>query len=109
MYLYYAILNSNRDLYSAVEGRAYVLMGRYEEAIPPLKMNLARYSNLIPSHLFLIACYVELGRNEEARAEAAEVMRINPQFSLAVQKQTAAMEQPFRDRIYADIAKAGLK
>jgi hypothetical protein len=56
----------------------------------------------------LIACYVELGRNEEARAEAADVMRINPQFSLAVQKQTAAMEQPFRDRIYADIAKAGL-
>jgi hypothetical protein len=36
-------------------------------------------------------------------------MRINPQFSLAVQKQTSAMEQPFRDRIYADIAKAGLK
>jgi adenylate cyclase len=100
---------SNRDFYSGIEGRAYVLMGRYEEAIPLLKTNLARYSNLIPSHLFLIACYVELGRNEEARAEAAEVMRINPQFSLAVQKQTAAMEQPFRDRIYADIAKAGLK
>ncbi len=100
---------SNRDFYSGVEGRAYVLMGRYEEAIPPLKMNLARYSNNIAIHLMLIACYVELGRNEEARAEAAEVMRINPQFSLAVQKQTAAMEQPFHDRIYADIAKAGLK
>ena len=48
-------------------------------------------------------------RNEEARAEAAEVMRINPQFSLAVQKQMASMRQPFRDRIYGDIAKAGLK
>jgi hypothetical protein len=33
----------------------------------------------------------------------------DPQFSLAVQKQTSVMEQPFRDRIYADIAKAGLK
>jgi hypothetical protein len=72
-------------------------------------MYLARYSNFIPAHLNLIACYVELGRNEEARAEAAEVMRINPQFSLTVQKEMAAMEQPFRDRIYADIAKAGLK
>ena len=56
----------------------------------------------------LIACYVELG-NEEARAEPAEAMRINPQFSLAAQKQTSVIEQPFRDRIYAEIAKAGLK
>jgi TolB-like protein/Tfp pilus assembly protein PilF len=100
---------SNRDFYSGIEGRAYVLMGRYEEAIPPLKAVLARHSNIIPAHLMLIACYVELGRNEEARAEAAEVMRINPQFSLAVQKQTSVIEQPFRDRIYTDIAKAGLK
>jgi tetratricopeptide (TPR) repeat protein len=97
------------DLYALMEGRTYLLMGRYEEAIPVLKRFLARYSNLIPAHLFLIACYVELGRNEEARAEAAEVMRINPQFSLAVQKQMASMRQPFRDRIYGDIAKAGLK
>ncbi len=100
---------SNRDFYSGIEGRAYVLMGKYEEAIPPLKMVLVRYSNIIPPHLMLIACYVELGRNEEARAEAADVMRINPQFSLAVQKQTSVIEQPLRDRIYADIAKAGLK
>ncbi len=100
---------SNRDRYSVVEGRAYLLMGKYEEAIPPLKTYVTRYSNPIPAHLFLIACYIELGRNKEARAEAGEVMRINPQFSLAVQKQTSAMEQPSRDRIYADIAKAGLK
>jgi tetratricopeptide (TPR) repeat protein len=32
---------SNRDFYSGIEGRAYVLMGKYEEAIPPLKMALA--------------------------------------------------------------------
>ncbi len=31
---------SNRDFYSGIEGRAYVLMGKYEEAIPPLKMVL---------------------------------------------------------------------
>jgi len=57
----------------------------------------------------LIACYVELGRNEEARAEAAELMRINPQFSLAVAKQMSALKEPLRDRLYADMAKAGLK
>jgi hypothetical protein len=57
----------------------------------------------------LIVCYVELGRNGDARAEAAEVMRINPQFSLEVQKQMSTFKKPLRDRFYADISKAGLK
>jgi len=35
------------------------------------------------SHLSLIQAYVELGREEDARAEAAEVMRMSPQFTLA--------------------------
>jgi adenylate cyclase len=61
---------SNRDFYAFFEGQAYMVMGRYAQAIPPLKMNLARYSNLAGNHLDLIACYVEVGRNEEARAEA---------------------------------------
>jgi adenylate cyclase len=98
-----------RDVYAFVEGRAYVLMGRYEEAIPPLKTYLTHHSNIIPGHLMLIVCYVELGRNGEARAEATEVMRSNPQFSLAVQKQMAPMKQAFRDRFFGDMAKAGLK
>jgi adenylate cyclase len=99
----------NRDSYSFFEGQAYTAMGRYEEAIPPLKTYLTRHSNLVPAHLFLIACYVELGRNKEARAEAAEVMRLNPQFSLAAQKQMSMWKEPLRDRIFADYAKAGLK
>ncbi len=98
-----------RWLYAFPEGVAYTLMGRYDEAVPVLKMNLARRFNLIPSHLTLIVCYVELGRNEEARAEAAAVMQINPEFSLAAQKQSALLKEPLRDRFYADLAKAGLK
>jgi len=94
---------------SLIEGRSYLLLGRYEEAMPPLKTHLARYSNDVAARLYLIACYVELGRNEEARAEATEVMRINPQFSLAAEKQIAAMKEPLRDRFFADMAKAGLK
>jgi adenylate cyclase len=99
----------NRDFYSFYEGMAYMVMGSYEDAIPPLKRFLTRYSNLAGVHLDLIACYVELGRNEEARAEVAEIMRINPQFSLAVQKKISSFKEPLRDRLYADMAKAGLK
>ena len=98
-----------RDLYSLYEGQAYMVMGSYDKAIPPMKRFLTRYSQIVGAHLYLIACYVELGRNEEARAEAAEVMRINPQFSLAVQKQNSSLIAPLRERLYADIGKAGLK
>jgi TolB-like protein/Flp pilus assembly protein TadD len=99
-----------RDVYVGIEGVAYTFLGRYEEAIPDLKRALALYSNAIPYHLYLIACYVELSRNEEARAEAAEVMRINPKFSLAVQKQMSPIKEPLlHDRLYADVSKAGLK
>jgi len=100
---------SNRDYYSLFEGSAYVAMGNYEQAIPPVKRFLARRSNIVAVRLILIACYVELGRNEEARAETAEVMRINPQFSLAVRKQRSMFKEPLRERLYADMAKAGLK
>jgi adenylate cyclase len=98
----------HRDLYSLIEGVAYTLMGRYHEAVPPLQRYLARHSNFTAAHLYLVACYAELGRNEEARAEAAEVMRTNQQFSLASLKQHSPVkERP--DRLYADMAKAGLK
>jgi tetratricopeptide (TPR) repeat protein len=98
----------HRDVYSLIEGVAYTLMGRYDKAVPALQRYLARHSNVIPGHLYLIACYVELGRNEEARAEAAEVMRANPQYSLAFLKQHSPVkERP--DRLYGDMAKAGLK
>jgi adenylate cyclase len=99
----------SRDRLSANEGTAYLVMGRYEDAITSFRKYLARYSNQIPTHLLLIACYVELGRNEEARADAEEVMRINPQFSLAMQKQRSLFKAPLRDHLYGDMAKAGLK
>jgi tetratricopeptide (TPR) repeat protein len=33
-------------------------------------------------HAALAGVYIEMGREEEARAAAAEVLRINPKFSL---------------------------
>jgi adenylate cyclase len=99
----------SRGLYSFYEGQAYIVMGRYAEAIPPLKTFLTRYSDIIGARLMLVACNVELGRNEEARAEAAEVMRMSPQFSLDVAKKTSSFKEPLRDRLYTDMAKAGLK
>jgi adenylate cyclase len=99
----------NRARYLLFEGFAYAFMGRYGDAIPRLKEHLTRSPNSIGARTVLIACYIELGRTAEARAEAAEVMRINPGFSLEMQRKNSVMKEPMRDRLYGDMAKAGLK
>ncbi|HEV8717040.1 MAG TPA: tetratricopeptide repeat protein [Candidatus Binatia bacterium] len=91
-------------------GTAYYLAGRPEEAIAPLKQYLTRYPNILGAHLTLAAVYSELGKEAEARAEAAEVLRINPQFSLEVHKQREPIKDPaMLERQLAALRKAGLK
>jgi adenylate cyclase len=68
--------------YLSVLGQAHYLMGRYEEAIIALKKVLALNPNYIDAHLGLAASYGESGREAEAQAEAAEVQRVSPNFSL---------------------------
>src|SRR6266852_4297664 len=99
----------NRDLYLFFEGESYTQMGRYEEAIPILKRHLARYPNNVGARSTLVGNYTELGREDEARAEAAEVMRISPLFSLDAWVQIPFKDPAWRKRYYADLRKAGLK
>jgi hypothetical protein len=51
-----------------------------------------------------------MGREKEARAEAAEVLRINPKFSVDYYaKALPFKDQSVNDRIVAALRKAGLK
>ncbi|MBI3756737.1 MAG: tetratricopeptide repeat protein, partial [Deltaproteobacteria bacterium] len=98
------------DLPLSSIGAAYDLAGRSEEAIAPLKQFLSHYSNILGAHLTLAAVYSELGRKAEARAEAAEVLRLNPKFSLEVHKERAPIKDPaLLERHIAALRKAGLK
>ncbi len=91
-------------------GAAYLLAGRSEEAIAPLKQYLTHYPNILGVHLTLAAAYSELGREVEAQVEAAEVLRLNPNFSLEVHKQRAPIKDPAAlERHIAALRKAGLK
>ncbi len=100
----------NRDFYLFHEGWAYTQMGRYAEAIPVLKRHLARYPNYVGDHLLLVVDYTELGREDEARAEAAEVLRISPDYSVDRWMQHSPQkDQAFLKRLIADLRKAGLK
>jgi len=98
------------DLHLDSVGAAYYLAGRHEEAIAPLKQYLSRYPNVLGPHLDLAAVYSELGREAEARAEAAEVLRINPKFSLEIHKERVPIKDPATlERQLAALRKAGLK
>ncbi|HEV8712141.1 MAG TPA: tetratricopeptide repeat protein, partial [Candidatus Binatia bacterium] len=91
-------------------GAAYSLTGQPEEAIVPLKQYLSRYPNFLGAHLILAAVYSELGRAAEARAEAAEVLRLNPNFSLEVHRQREPLKDPaLLERHLAALRKAELK
>jgi adenylate cyclase len=91
-------------------GTAYSLAGKLKEAIAPLKQYLMHYPEIIGAHLTLAAVYSELGQAAEARAEAAEVLRLNPNFSLEVHKQRVPIKDPaVLERHLAALRKAGLK
>ncbi len=91
-------------------GAAYYLAGRPEEAIAPLKQYLTRYPNTLGAHLTLAAVYSELGQTVEAQKEVAEVLRLNPKFSLEVHKQRMPIKDPaVLERHIAALRKVGLK
>jgi len=91
-------------------GAAYYLAGWPEEAIAPLKQHLTRYPNILGAHLTLAAVCSELGKDAEAQAEAAEVLRISPKLSLKVHKERVPIKDPaLVERHIAALRKAGFK
>jgi adenylate cyclase len=72
----------NADLYAIEIGWAYGLMGQYARGLPFLQRHAKRYPDNILVHTNLAITYAQLGRLAEARAEAAEIVRLNPQYSL---------------------------
>ena len=91
-------------------GHAYRTTGRYEEAVSEYKKALQRAPDNIFAHLGLAATYSMMGREQEARAEAAEVLRINPKFSVdSFAKILRNKDQSGVDKLVNALRKAGLK
>ena len=70
-------------------GNALRNAGRFEEAVSAYKKGIQRAPDNIIAHIGLGATYSLMGREKEARAEAEEVLRINPKFSLDYFAKTA--------------------
>jgi adenylate cyclase len=97
-------------VYFSQLGSALRLLGRYEDAIAAFKKALDREPMNLFAHLGLAASYVSLGRQEEAHAEAAEVLKLDPEFSLENFAETTPLKNKTDvDRLVGALRKAGLK
>jgi adenylate cyclase len=89
---------------------AQLLAGHYEDAIETARRASARVSNRAVPHVQLTAAYTALGRMEEARGEVAEVLRVDPKFTVSAWK---GQNADYKDRAAVDklaslLLKAGL-
>jgi len=84
---------------------------RFEEAVSAYKKAIQLAPNDISAHIGLAATYSMMGREKEARVEAAEVLRINPRFSLDNFAKILIIwkDQLRKDEFINALRKAGLK
>jgi tetratricopeptide (TPR) repeat protein len=91
-------------------GHALRYVGRFEEAILAYKKALQREPNNFFAHLNLAATYNMMGLEKEAQAEASEVLRLNPKFSLDyLAKVSGYKDRTEIEKIITALRKAGLK
>jgi tetratricopeptide (TPR) repeat protein len=93
-----------RGVYLWFQCLAYSQLGHWQEAVSIVK-RLPPPTSPWP-HVWLAVDYVELGRDDAAKAEIAEVLKLEPQFSLKLGLAAFPTEQT---RAGADLRKAGLK
>jgi adenylate cyclase len=93
---------------------SYFLAGRYQEALAAGELLLARADkgefSPIMAHWALAEVYVGLGQEDKARAHAEEVLKINPNYSLAdLRKRNLYRDPSHLERHIDALRKAGLK
>ena len=85
---------------------SYGLDGQFEKAIQWCEKAVKQNPDDLIARLMLTAVYSMAGRDEKARAEAIEVLRINPKYSLAKAEKRAKFK--YKDKMIAALRKAGL-
>jgi adenylate cyclase len=102
-----------REWYLGILAQCYRVAGHHEEAVTTYREFLDRSreagGNTLLAHLGLASAYVRLGREDEARAHAAEVLRMDPDFSLEWVRQATFFKDPalLQEELNA-LRKAGL-
>jgi tetratricopeptide (TPR) repeat protein len=90
--------------------KSYAYTGQYDEAITWGKKAVRQKPDSFLAHIVLTEIYSLAGRDEEARVQAAEVLRVNPKFSLEkLEKRLKHKNQEDKERYIGALRKAGLK
>ena len=98
-----------RDTWLGFMANACYMLKRYQEAVPLLREYGSRAPNVQIIHIWLAATYAQLGQIAEAKAEAEELLRMNPRFTIATWKVTAVYKNPQDTEHLLDVLrKAGL-
>jgi len=92
-------------------GLSYLMMGQYDEAIAGFRKAINFWPEYLAAHIGLAAAYSLAGRMEEAGAQAEEVFRINPEFSLddIANNGYYTFQRVDKERFINALRKAGLK
>jgi adenylate cyclase len=90
--------------------RAYRMMGKYENALAECQKALSRSPDNIMAHAETAATYSLSGRDEEARTAAAEVLRLQPTFTVErYVKGLPFKNQSENERLANALRESGLK
>jgi len=84
-------------------------MGQYDEAIAQLMKAIEQEPNDFLTYLVLTKVYSYAGRQEEARAAAEEVLKLNPKFRIEQLPQGTHRDLTIVERENEALRKAGLK
>jgi adenylate cyclase len=97
------------DNYNRQLALDYFQAGDCKEAIAMCETVLKRQPNHLISRIINAAVYGACGREEEARKEATEVLRINPKFTVeSFMGKTPYKNPSDRERVSQGLRKAGL-
>ena len=90
-------------------GLAYYLLGDYETAIAKLEQAQARNVNAIQVKVYLAACYVKAGRQEDAEWVGDEIKILNPTATISgLEKVIPMAKLDAKKALLEDLRKAGL-
>ncbi len=94
--------------YDWIAGFTYFMARDYEKAVLGAKKTIAVYPKNISARRTLIATYVEMGRVEEAKKVAREILKIDPEFKLSKVRNVPFQHESDHDRYFGALAEAGL-
>jgi adenylate cyclase len=90
-------------------GLSYAYIAQYEEAIPLCEKAVRQEPNDLLARMMMTVVYSLSGRDEEARVQAAEVLRIQPKFTLKnLEKKLTYKKKEDREKFLGALRKAGI-